>query len=167
MAFDPTKPARKAVEVAESQAVTSVAPVRTSAPTKSKDLRTRIDEIVAADTIRKNKIPSDDYDRTIQFLMSPRFDVWESLANRLRIEPLRTHGYYLTQVPEGWRDKRTGTVITFDTLESLLVARIAELNVDLDLMIAWICGGRHPQENIAFDNLPFDEQIKRFRKVQS
>lgn len=72
---------------------------------------------------------------------------------------------------DGWgfenKQTRARTSLTFDEVDALIDARCEELGIDRALVEAW-GGSRHSiAESQAFDRLPVQERIQRFRKSQA
>lgn len=90
---------------------------------------------------------------------------------RLRLEYLTglIHVHYENgrwdDVTRGWKNQRTGNVLTFEEMESRIAARIRELGLDKTLIEGWMQLGDHGlEESQKFYSLPFDERMACFRR---
>lgn len=104
-----------------------------------------------------------EFEALMNSVCSPKRARLEWFINELHVEIGDAH--YTKYVPNGWRDERTGDVLTFKQAEVMIDARITELNLDKQLIEQWLQPGDHGLAEIqAFWNMSFEERMQRFRK---
>ena len=103
------------------------------------------------------------YDDGVPVLSQPR----ATLSCELNLlQPPRWMAGLWAEERDGWRDARTGTVLSFDDARQLIDARIQELALSVELVHSF------PQtrgffsgfaEEHQFWNLPFEQRMLRFK----
>lgn len=110
--------------------------------------------------------PVAEYDYTVRLAMAEHPD--DGLGCLLQV--LRVPRWWAGlwgKVADGWRDKRTDTVLTFDDARQLIDDRILELKLNSDKVWAYPKSYSSMAEDTAFWNVPFEERLNRFRSEQS